>query len=82
MIRLHIDYVVEASPFHLCNGIWGHTAVGFFAAPRQRGAAYPSHVEYGSLFGGGKLLAAQLCGMLFIIGWTSAISIPLFWAMY
>jgi hypothetical protein len=24
-------------------------------------------------------MAAQLCGMLFIIGWTSAIMIPFFW---
>jgi Amt family ammonium transporter len=79
LIKVQIDDVVDAIPVHLCNGIWGLVAVGFFAAPGQLGAAYPGHTEYGVLYGGGKLMAAQLCGMLFIIGWTSAIMIPFFW---
>ncbi len=79
LIKVQIDDVVDAIPVHLCNGIWGLIAVGFFAAPGQLGAAYPGHTEYGVFYGGGKLMAAQLCGMLFIIGWTSAIMIPFFW---
>mmetsp|Transcript_17198 Transcript_17198/g.24521 ORF Transcript_17198/g.24521 Transcript_17198/m.24521 type:complete len:528 (-) Transcript_17198:71-1654(-) len=81
LIKLRIDDVVDAIPVHLCNGIWGLIAVGFFAAPQQLGSAYPGHTEYGVFYGGGKLLAAQVCGILFIIGWTSAIMLPFFWAM-
>jgi len=77
LLRLHIDDVVDAIPVHLGNGLWGCIAVGFFAAPEQVGAAYGS-TEYGVLYGGGKLLAAQLCGILFIVSWVCVTMLPFF----
>ena len=80
LIKLRIDDVVDAIPVHLGNGIWGCLAVGFFAAPEQVGAAYGS-TEYGVFYGGGKLLAAQICGIFFIIGWSTAVMLPFFVAL-
>lgn len=79
LVRFKIDDAVDAIPVHFGNGIWGCIAVGFFAEPGRVGTAYSSHGHYGLLYGGdGKLLLAQLCGVLWIIGWVTVLMTPYF----
>jgi len=77
LIHLKIDDAVDAIPVHFANGIWGCIAVGLFADPALVSAAY--NVNKGGVFyGEGNLLACQVCGILFIIGWVVALTTPFF----
>lgn len=77
LIYLKIDDAVDAIPVHFANGIWGCIAVGLFADPALVSAAY--NVNKGGVFyGEGNLLACQVCGILFIIGWVVALTTPFF----
>jgi len=79
LVKLKIDDAVDAVPVHFGNGIWGCIAVGFFAEPSRVETAYGDHGHYGVLYGGdGKLLLAQICGVLWIIGWVTAVMTPYF----
>ncbi|CAN0508238.1 unnamed protein product, partial [Discosporangium mesarthrocarpum] len=40
LVKLKIDDVVDASPVHLFNGMWGVIAAALFATPDNYGAAY------------------------------------------
>lgn len=65
MSKLQIDDPLEATQVHGFCGIWGVLALAFFKA------------NDGIFYGGenaGKLFAAQLIGLLFIIGWTGSLS--------
>jgi Amt family ammonium transporter len=83
LVKLKIDDAVDAIPVHFGNGMWGCIAVGLFASPGLVGNAYGS-TNYGWFYnwgmgsGDGTLLAIEICGILFIIGWVCAIMIPYF----
>lgn len=79
LCRLKIDDAVDAIPVHLGSGMWGVFAVGLFAEPARTAAAFAEHGKYGVFYGGdGSLLLAQVCGILWIIGWVSVIMTPFF----
>ena len=85
--KLKIDDAVDAIPVHFGNGIWGCIAVGLFAAPGRVDNAYSAHGKYGWFYmwglgsGDGSLLAAQICGVLWIIGWVTVIMTPFFYLL-
>jgi len=84
LIKLRIDDAVDAVPVHFFNGMWGCIAVGFFAEPSKLAVAYSIDDKElaGVLYGGnGALLGANVCGVLFIIGWVSVLMIPFFTAL-
>jgi len=65
MNKLKIDDPLEASQVHGFCGIWGVLALAFFK------------FDGGIFYGGensGKLLGAQIVGLLFIIGWVGILS--------
>ena len=65
MNRLKIDDPIEAAQVHGFCGIWGVLALAFFK------------IDEGIFYGGsnsGKLLGAQVIGILFIIAWTGVFS--------
>lgn len=82
-----IDDAVDAIPVHLSGGIWGVIATGLFASPRELQFWYGidtdvDHVgwfySWGRGSGDARLLACQVVGLLFIIGWTVGIMLPFF----
>jgi Amt family ammonium transporter len=78
LVKLRIDDAVDAIPVHFFNGIWGCIATGVFASPRHVAIAYMTN-SGGFLYGkGGSLLACELLGILFIIGWTVGLMLPFF----
>jgi len=85
LVSLRIDDAVDAIPVHMVNGIWGVLSVGFLARPERIELAYGTE-GYGGWFynpGDGRLLAAQVCEVLFIIGWTLITLFPFFiWLNY
>mmetsp|Transcript_2142 Transcript_2142/g.3146 ORF Transcript_2142/g.3146 Transcript_2142/m.3146 type:complete len:522 (-) Transcript_2142:215-1780(-) len=80
LISLKIDDAVDAIPVHLANGIWGCIAVGFFADPNLVSAVYGANNNAmgGVFYGYGTLLACQICGVLFILGWVTVFMFPFF----
>mmetsp|Transcript_8249 Transcript_8249/g.18487 ORF Transcript_8249/g.18487 Transcript_8249/m.18487 type:complete len:509 (+) Transcript_8249:189-1715(+) len=85
LVKLKIDDAVDAIPVHLGNGIWGCIAVGLFAEKSRVDLAYSTeHGKYGWFYmwgngsADGSLLLAQICGVLWIIGWVTVIMVPYF----
>ena len=79
LIRFKIDDAVDAIPVHLGSGMWGCIAVGIFAEPSLvKAAFFLDDAGCGLIYGGYKLLLAQLCGIAWIIGWVSIIMFPYF----
>eukprot|EP00986_Skeletonema_menzelii_P004642 scaffold1607_cov151-Skeletonema_menzelii.AAC.4 len=81
--KLKIDDAVDAIPVHFGNGMWGCIATGLFASPGLVEQAYgtPNYgwfYNWGMGNGTGKLLAIEIIGVLFIIGWVGLIMIPYF----
>ena len=74
----------------LINGIWGAISVGLFAAPDFMNTVYKykssAHVGWFYSWGMGsadaRLLACQLVGILFTIGWVIGTMLPFFWALH
>lgn len=65
MSKFKVDDPLEASQVHGFCGIWGVIALAFFK------------IDDGIFYGGeksGKLLGAQIVGLLFIIGWVGILS--------
>ncbi|GMH94904.1 hypothetical protein TL16_g13031, partial [Triparma laevis f. inornata] len=92
LIKLRIDDAVDAIPVHFANGIWGCISVGLFASNTlvKKAYDYPTNSYAGWFYewsagcnrcGNGSLLAAQLVGVIFIIGWTVCLMTPLFWTL-
>eukprot|EP00985_Skeletonema_marinoi_P032477 scaffold39149_cov93-Skeletonema_marinoi.AAC.10 len=83
LVQLKIDDAVDAIPVHFGNGMWGCIATGLFASPGLVANAYGTE-NYGWFYnwgmgnGTGKLLAVEMIGVLFIIGWVGLIMIPYF----
>ena len=85
LIKLKIDDAVDAIPVHFGNGMWGCIATGLFASPGLVDVTYGSG-NYGWFYNwgkgaDGKLLAIEICGVLWIIGWVSFIMIPYFYML-
>lgn len=84
LLRLKLDDVVDAIPVHMANGIWGVVAVGLFATPEFLEQVYgnSSHpgwfYSWGQGSADGRLLGAQLVGLLFIVGWGTTLMFPFF----
>lgn len=80
---------VDAIPVHMVNGAWGLIATGFLASPRLMMEAYDSDHAVGWFYSLGRgstdarLLANQVCALLFILGWTLVTMFPFFiWLNY
>lgn len=89
LIKLRLDDAVDAIPVHLANGLWGVLGVGLLAEPGHLLAAYGTDVHVGwfySLSRGSfdaSLLACQVLGSLFIVGWVFFLMFPFFiWLNY
>jgi ammonia channel protein AmtB len=69
---------------HMVNGVWGLIAVGLCAAPGRLQEVYGRSEHVGLLYSfshkgvDGTLLATQMIGIMFIMGWVSAIMLPFF----
>lgn len=77
LVKLKIDDAVDAIPVHFGNGIWGCLAVGLFAEPGRADNAYGTG-GHGIFYGANSLILAQICGVLWIIGWVTVIMTPYF----
>ena len=81
-------YDDRTSPQQLTNGIWGTISVGLFAAPDLVNIVYKSSTHFGWFYSwgmgsaDGTLLACQLVGILFVIGWVLCTMFPFFWALH
>jgi len=70
LLRLKIDDPLEAAPMHGFCGAFGVLYVGFMAKPSYVRAVFGGD-EYGVFYGGsGKLLGAQIVGVLVITAWV------------
>lgn len=82
--RLGSNSIESFNAVHMVSGIWGLIAVGLFATPRRLQEAYgrSEHVGFFYSFAhegvDGKLLLLQIVGIIFIIGWVTAIMLPFF----
>lgn len=84
MLHFKLDDVVDATPVHLVGGIWGTLSVGLLSSP-QKLEALIGHADHPGFFysladghSDARLLAAQVCGLAFVIGWTAALMLPFF----
>lgn len=82
LVRARIDDAVDAVPVHLCSGIFGSIAVAFLASPSRLELVY-GHSDHAGLFysGDATLLAAQVCGILFVFAWVASLMTPFFLLM-
>lgn len=78
--RMRVDDVVDASPVHLVNGIYGVLCVGLFSHPNDdidccvvQPKSY-GVVLYPLLPGPWKQLGIQLAGCIFIIAWSGGVT--------
>jgi len=87
ILRFYLDDAVDAIPVHFSAGAWGLLSVGLFATERGMKNLIdnndnPPHIgwvyEWARGSGDGTLLACQVIGLLFIIGWVSGLMIPFF----
>ncbi len=84
MIAIHLSN----APRQLINGIWGTISVGLFAAPDLVSTVYRSFTHVGWFYSWGMgsadatLLACQLVGILFVVGWVLGTMLPYFWALH
>ena len=87
LVRLRVDDVVDASPVHLCSGIWGLLAVGLFAEKSRLEAAGFNSAHSGWFYSWGEgsgdatLLAAQIVGALWVAGWSTITMTPFFYTI-
>lgn len=88
LVRRRIDDAVDAIPVHLVNGIWGSISVGLFAEPTMMEKVYGTSTHVGWFYSWGRgsadatLLACQLVGVLFVIGWVVGTMTPFFWLLH
>eukprot|EP00977_Amphora_coffeiformis_P002031 scaffold381_cov178-Amphora_coffeaeformis.AAC.20 len=84
LVALRLDDAVDAIPVHFLNGAWGLISVGLLASPRHLLVAYGRNNHPGLVYSweqgqsDATLLAAQLVGLLFIMGWVLVIMFPFF----
>lgn len=85
LLRLRLDDAVDAIPVHMLNGAWGMISVGLFASKRNLELSYGREMPHIGLFysfsnGGadGRLLASNIIGTLWVLGWVVGIMMPFF----
>eukprot|EP00566_Odontella_aurita_P005741 CAMPEP_0113542454 /NCGR_PEP_ID=MMETSP0015_2-20120614/9618_1 /TAXON_ID=2838 /ORGANISM="Odontella" /LENGTH=561 /DNA_ID=CAMNT_0000442517 /DNA_START=82 /DNA_END=1767 /DNA_ORIENTATION=+ /assembly_acc=CAM_ASM_000160 len=84
LVRFRLDDAVDAIPVHLLNGMWGAIVVGLLASPSRMMDAYETDTHVGWFYSWGRgsadatLLACQVIGLLFVVGWVTAIMFPFF----
>lgn len=80
LIQFEIDDAVDAVPVHLFCGIWGVIATGLFSTPEALEASFGTDNHPGWFYdpNDGRLLASQIVGVLFILGWTFFTMFPFF----
>lgn len=85
LVKLRIDDAVDAIPVHFFNGMWGCIATGLFAEKsRMALAGYAGAEKYPGWFysnGEARLLACEIIGILWIIGWVLIIMTPFFFIL-
>jgi len=79
LLKLKIDDPLEAAPMHGFCGMFGVLWVGFMA--KHGYVAEVFVVEGAGVFygGNGKLLGAQICGIVVIASWTCGMIAPFFY---
>jgi Amt family ammonium transporter len=80
LVKLRIDDAVDAIPIHLLSGIWGAFSVGLFAVPEYVQLLHPESTAAGWFYNvsDGRLLACQVIGILFVVGWVTVLMFPFF----
>lgn len=84
LVSFKIDDAVDAIPVHMFGGLWGLLAVGFLSKPDLMLQAYGTAAHPGFFYSiseghnDARLLACQVCGALFIFGWTLVTMLPFF----
>jgi Amt family ammonium transporter len=85
LITLRLDDAVDAIPVHMVNGTWGLIAVGLLASPRKLELTFGEEKPHVGWFyswsrgsGDARLLACQIVGILWIIGWVLGVMMPFF----
>lgn len=80
IVKLRVDDAVDAIPIHLCCGVWGAFSVGLFAVPEYIHLLHPGVTAAGLFYtiNDGRLLACQVIGILFVIGWVTVLMFPFF----
>lgn len=88
LVKRRIDDAVDAIPVHMVNGMWGTISVGLFAEPNLMQTVYNTSTHVGWFYSWGRgsgdaiLLACQIVGILFVIGWVVGIMTPFFWLLH
>lgn len=83
--KLQIDDPLLAAPMHGFCGAWGIFAIGLFCNPRLLLESYgrDNKESKGAFFGGdGKLLGAQLLGIVTIAAWSTVLLAGVFYALH
>lgn len=79
LLKLKIDDPLEAFPIHGAAGMWGALAPGLFNRLGLQQIAGFDNPNFGGFYGGGgRLLAANLIGVLIVMAWTLVLITPLF----
>lgn len=84
LIKFKIDDAVDAIPVHMFGGMWGLLSTGLLSEPERMRQAYGTEGHPGFFYSlseghsDARLLACQVCGMLFILGWTLLTMLPFF----
>jgi ammonium transporter, Amt family len=80
LVKLRIDDAVDAIPIHLFCGIWGAISVGLFAVPEYVQLLHPGTTAAGWFYqiNDGRLLACQVIGVFFVVGWVTILMFPFF----
>jgi len=84
---LHLSTCLFTSP-QMISGIWGTISAGLFAEPNWMKLVYKTDEHVGWFYswgrgsGDGILLACQLVGILFVIGWVGGTMTPFFWFLH
>jgi len=80
LVKMQVDDAVDAIPIHLCSGVWGALSVGLFAVPEYVQLIHPGVTAAGWFYkiNDGRLLACQVIGILFVLGWVTVLMLPFF----
>jgi ammonium transporter, Amt family len=89
LIRIRIDDAVDAIPVHLFGGTLGCISTGLFSTPEHMMNAFGHNEHVGWFYElargrfDANMLGAQICGILFVVGWITFLMFPFFiWLNY
>jgi ammonium transporter, Amt family len=84
LIMYKLDDAVDAVPVHATGGVWGLLSVGLLSSPDRVLQAFGTSAHPGFFYSLAQghsdagLLACQLLGIGFIVGWTLITMLPFF----